>query len=160
MAWIDIPYNKITFDVFTGSTPGATVTVKKPDLLLCRYKALAADTLGLDFRIGKAFFKPTTAAITGITMELSIPPYTSVYFPPLGAPNSFMDQGQSYSNDCIIAIDPGSISHVPGCVAVLNEVSKKIVLLIRNVSGTNLNASTAGVVGFFGQVVFEVEAKG
>ena len=118
---------------------------------MCRYKALGPDTLALDVRVGKAFFKPATAGITGITMELAIPPYNSVFFPPLGAPNPFMDAGQTYSNDCIIAIDPGSISHVPGCIAVLNEASHKIVLLIRNVSGTNLNASTVGVVGFFGQ---------
>jgi hypothetical protein len=160
MAWIDIPYTHITFGVFVGSTAGATVHVAAADLLMCRYKALGPDTLALDVRVGKAFFKPATAAITGITMELAIPPYNSVFFPPLGAPNPFMDAGQTYSNDCIIAIDPGSISHVPGCIAVLNEASHKIVLLIRNVSGTNLNASTVGVVGFFGQITFEVISKG
>jgi hypothetical protein len=39
-------------------------------------------------------------------------------------------------------------------VTVLNETNHKIVLLVRNVSGTNIN--TVGVVGFFGQLTFEV----
>lgn len=156
MAWTDIPINHITFGLFVGSTPAnATVQVAPADLLLCRYKVLGTDTMALDFRIGKAFFHPTNAAVSGITMELTIP-YTSVYFPTLGTPNSFMDAGQTYSNDCVLAIDPGSLLHVPGCIAVLNEQSRKIILLIRNVQGDNINLNQVGVVGAFGQITFEV----
>ena len=155
MAWIDIPISHITFGVFAGSAPGATVSVAPAELKLCRYKAIANDTVVVDFRIGKAFFHPTSAAVSGITMELTVP-FGSVFFPGLGSPNPFMDAGQSYTNDCVIAIDPGSVAHVPGCVAVLNEPSHKVILLIRNVPGSNINASGVGVVGAFGQITFEV----
>ncbi len=158
MAWIDIPLNHIVFGLFAGSTAGATVSVAAADLKLCRYKALSNDTVTIDFRIGKAFFHPANAAVTGITMELSVP-FGSVFFPALGNPNSFMDAGQSYTNDCVIAIDPGSLAHVAGCVAVLNEQNHKVVLLIRNVQGTNINATNVGVVGAFGQIAFEVTHK-
>lgn len=156
MAWTNIPLSDITFGLFTGSTPGATVSVAAADLLLCRYKALSRDTITVDFRIGKAFFKPSNAAVSGITMELKIP-FSSVHFPALGAPSSFNDGGQTYSNDCVIALDPGGIPHVAGCVAVLNENNHKVVLLIRNVPGDNMN--TVGVVGAFGQITFEVARK-
>jgi hypothetical protein len=155
MAWTDVPLNHITFGLFSGSTAGATVSVAAADLKLCRYKALANDTLVVDFRIAKAFFNPTNCGVTGVTMELAIP-YGSVYFVGLGAPSSFVDAGQSYSNDCVICLDPGSLSYVPGCVAVLNEQNHKIVLLIRNVPGTNLNPNNIGVIGAFGQITFEV----
>jgi len=155
MAWTDIPYPAITFGVFVGSAPGTTVNVAPGDLKLCRYKLVAPDTMTIDIRIAKAFFTPAANAVSGITMELAIP-FASVYFPALGAPNPFMDAGQTYSNDCIIAIDPGSIQHVPGCIAVLNEASRRLVLLIRDVNGDNLNASRVGVVGMFGQITFEV----
>jgi hypothetical protein len=158
LAWIDIPINHITFGLFAGSSGGATVTVSPGDLKLFRYKALGNDTVVVDFRIEKAFFKPPNAAVTGITMELNVP-FSSVHFPGLGTPNSFMDAGQSYSNDCVIAIDPGSIQHVPGCVAVLNDQHHKVILLIRNVPGDNLNASNVGVVGAFGQITFETRHK-
>ena len=59
--------------------------------------------------------------------------------------------------DCVIAIDPGSISHVPGCVAVLNDKKHKVILLIRNIPSGNINASSIGVFGFFGQITFEVK---
>jgi hypothetical protein len=156
MAWTNIPLSHIAFGLFSGSTPGATVNVAAADLLLYRYKKLSADTLVVDFRIGKAFFNPSTAAVAGITMELDIP-YSSIHFPALGNPSSFNDGGQSYSNDCVIASDPGGLAHVPGCVAVLNESNHKVVLLVRNVSGTNIN--TVGVVGYFGQITFEVGPK-
>jgi hypothetical protein len=155
MAWIDIPISHITFGLFAGSAAGATVTVAPGDLKLCRYRAIASDTVVVDFRIAKAFFHPTSAAVSGITMELTVP-FGSVFFPGLGSPNPFMDAGQSYTNDCVIAIDPGSIAHVPGCVAVLNDASHKVILLIRNVPGSNLNAGGVGVVGAFGQITFEV----
>ena len=158
MAWIDIPFSHITFGLFVGSSAGATVSVASADLKLCRYKLIDKDTVILDVRIAKAFFKPSNAAVTGITMELSVP-FASVHFPALGVPNAFMDAGQSYSNDCVIAIDPGSIQHVPGCIALLNDPGHKLILLIRNVSGTNLNASTVGVVGAFGQIAFEVKHR-
>ena len=156
MAWTKIPLSLIAFGLFSGSTPGATVNVAAADLLLYRYKKLSADTLVVDFRIGKAFFNPSTAAVAGITMELDIP-YSSIHFPALGNPSSFNDGGQSYSNDCVIASDPGGLAHVPACVAVLNESNHKVVLLVRNVSGTNIN--TVGVVGYFGQITFEVGPK-
>jgi hypothetical protein len=156
MAWIDIPLSQITFGLFTGSSAGATVSVAAADLKLCRYKVLSRDTIIVDFRIGKAFFTPSNAAVAGITMELNIP-FSSIFFPALGVPSSFNDGGQTYSNDCVIAQDPGGIPHVAGCVAVLNESSRKIVLLIRNVPGDNIN--TVGVVGAFGQVTFEVGRK-
>jgi hypothetical protein len=159
MAWIDIPIADITFGLFVGSTAGATVTVAPVDLKLFRYKAISPDTVIIDFRIGKAFFHPVNAAVTGITMELSVP-FGSVFFAGLGSPNSFMDAGQSYTNDCVIAIDPGSFAHVPGCIAVLNEAHHKVVLLIRNIPGTNINASHVGVAGAFGQITFEVTRKG
>ena len=160
MAWTNIPLSDITFGLFAGSSPaGATVSVAATDLLLFRYKELSKDTLIVDFRIGKAFFNPTTAAVSGITMELKIP-FNSIHFSNIGTPDPFMDAGQTYSNDCVIAIDPGSILHVPGCVVVLNENSHKIVLMIRNVPGDNINASNVGVVGAFGQITFEVTPKG
>ncbi|HZT75531.1 MAG TPA: hypothetical protein VFA27_02670 [Vicinamibacterales bacterium] len=159
MAWTDIPISHIAFGVFTGSTPGATVSVAPGDLKLCRYKILAPDTVVIDFRIGKAFFTPPTAAITGITMALAVP-FGAAYFPALGAPNPFMDAGQSYTNDCVIAVDPGSVNHVPAVVAVLNEPSHKVVLLIRNVPGSDINATHVGVVGAFGQITFEIVMKG
>jgi len=158
MAWVDVPIGHITFGLFAGSSPGATVAVAPADLKLCRYKALAPDTAVVDFRVEKAFFTPANAAVTGITMELAVP-FSSVYFPGLGAPNSFMDAGQSFANDCVIAVDPGSIAHVPGCVAVLNEQTHKVVLLIRTVPGDDLNGNHVGVVGFFGQITFEVRHR-
>ena len=159
MAWIDVPFHQISFGLFVDSSPGATVTVAPADLKLFRYKLLSSDTVVIDFRIAKAFFQPTTASVSGITLELSVP-FGSVFFPGLGSPNPFMDAGQSYTNDCVIIIDPGSLQHVTGCVAVLNEPSHKVVLLIRNVQGDNLNASDVGVVGAFGEITFEITPKG
>jgi hypothetical protein len=69
MAWIDIPINHITFGLFVGSSAGATVTVAPADLKLCRYKKIGTDTVVVDFRIAKAFFTPSNAAVTGITMK-------------------------------------------------------------------------------------------
>lgn len=155
MAWVDIPHSHVTFGLFTGSAPGATVSVAAADLPLLRYKLLANDTVVIDFRIGKAFFNPRNASVDGVTMELKVP-FGSVHFPALGAPSSFMDGGQTYSNDCILAIDPGSVQHEPGCVALLNDPHHKVILLIRNVSGSNLNSSGVGVIGAFGQITFEV----
>ena len=40
-------------------------------------------------------------------MKLDIP-FSSVHFPALGSPSSFNDGGQSYSNDCVIALDPAA----------------------------------------------------
>jgi hypothetical protein len=120
---------------------------------------LSHDTLAVDFRIAKIFFNPTTAAVSGITMELNIP-FSGIYLPHIGNPSSFFDGGQTYSNDCVIALDPGSIAHVPGCVVVLNEHNHKIILMVRNVPGDNLNANNPGVVGVFGQIIFEVTRKG
>jgi hypothetical protein len=159
MAWHDLPISHIAFGLFVGSAPGATVTVAPADLKLFRYKVIDHDTVIVDFRIGKAFFHPASAAVTGITMELSVP-FGSVFFPGLGSPNAFMDAGQSYTNDCVLAIDPGSVAHVPGCVAVLNDPSHKVILLIRTVPGDNLNASGVGVVGAFGEIAFEVTHQG
>jgi len=159
MSWIDIPPSHVTFGVFTGSAAGAAVAVAPGDLKFLRYKLLSPDTAVVDFRIGKAFFTPTTAVITGITMELSVP-FTAPYFPTLGAPNFFMDAGQSYSNDCVLVPDPGSPTHTAGFVAVLNESSHKVVLLISSIPGYSVNAAQLGVVGAFGQVTFEVIHKG
>ena len=157
MSWIDIPPSHVTFGVFTGSSAGATVAVAPGDLTFLRYKLISADTVVVDFRIAKAFFTPATAVITGITMELSVP-FTCPYFPVLGAPSYFMDAGQSYSNDCVLVPDPGSPTHKPGYVAVLNE--HKVVLLISSIPGYSVNAGQLGVVGAFGQVTFEVVHKG
>ena len=159
MAWIDIPPSHVTFGVFVGSAAGATVAVAAGDLKFLRYKLIGHDTVVVDFRINKAFFTPPTSVITGITMELSVP-FTCPYFPTLGAPNFFMDAGQSYSNDCVLVPDPGSPTHKPGYVAVLNESTHKVVLLISSIPGYNVNASNLGVVGAFGQVTFEVVHKG
>jgi hypothetical protein len=159
MAWLDIPINHITFRLFEPSPANATVTVAPADLLLFRYKLSGTDTVTLDFRIKKAFFQPTSAVASGITMELSVP-FGSVYFLAIGNPSSFFDTGQTYTNDCVIALDPGSVAHVPGCVAVLNEQTHKVILLIRNVPGNNINANNVGVIGAFGQITFEVTAKG
>jgi hypothetical protein len=158
MAWVDIPINHITFGLFEPSSPTATVSVAPQDLLLFRYKLLEKDTVVVDFRINKAFLKPTTAGASGITMELSVP-FGSVYFPAIGNPGAFFDKGQTYSNDCVIAQDPGSFAHVPGCVAVLNEHTHKVVLLIRTVPGADINANHIGVLGFFGQITFEITHK-
>ncbi len=159
MSWIDIPPGHVTFGVFTGSSAGATVAVAPADLKFLRYKLIAPDTVVIDVRIGKAFFTPPTAVITGITMELSVP-FTCPYFPALGAPNVFMDAGQSYSNDCVLVPDPGSPTHTPGFIAVLNESTHRVVLLISSIPGYNVNASHLGVVGAFGQVTFEMMHKG
>jgi hypothetical protein len=158
MSWIDIPRSHVTFGVFTGSSAGATVAVAPGDLTFLRYKLISADTVVVDFRIAKAFFTPATAVITGITMELSVP-FTCPYFPALGVPNYFMDAGQSYSNDCVLVPDPGSPTHKPGYVALLNESTHKVVLLISSIPGYSVNASQLGVVGAFGQVTFEVVHK-
>jgi hypothetical protein len=144
--------------VIPGSAAGATVAVAPGDLTFLRYKLISADTAVVDFRIAKAFFTPKTAVITGITMELKVP-FTCPYFPALGAPNYFMDGGQSYSNDCVLVPDPGSPTHKPGYVAVLNESTHKVVLLISSVPGYSVNADQYGVVGAFGQVTFEVVHK-
>jgi hypothetical protein len=159
MSWIDIPPSHVTFGVFAGSSAGATVAVASGDLTFLRYKLISADTVVVDFRIAKAFFTPATAVITGITMELSVP-FTCPYFPALGTPSYFMDAGQIYSNDCVLVPDPGSPTHKPGYVAVLNESTHKVVLLISSIPGYSVNASQLGVVGAFGQVTFEVMHKG
>jgi hypothetical protein len=159
MAWIDIPPSRVTFGVFVGSAGGASVAVAAGDLKFLRYKLVGTDTVVVDFRIDKAFFTPSTAVITGITMELAVP-FTCPYFPALGAPNFFMDAGQSYANDCVLVPDPGSPTHKPGYVAVLNESTHKVVLLISSIPGYSVNAANLGVVGAFGQVTFEVRRKG
>jgi hypothetical protein len=159
MSWIDIPPSHVTFGVFTGSAAGAAVAVAPGDLTFLRYKLISADTVVVDFRIGKAFFTPATAVITGVTMELKVP-FTAPYFPTLGAPNFFMDAGQSYSNDCVLVPDPGSPTHNPGYVALLNESTHKVVLLISSIPGYSVNASKTGVTGAFGQLTFEVVHKG
>jgi hypothetical protein len=71
-----------------------------------------------------------------------------------------MDGGQSYSNDCVLVPDPGSPTHTPGYVAVLNESSHKVLLLISSIPGYTVNGSQFGVCGAFGQVTFEVFHKG
>lgn len=159
MAWVDIPISHIKFALFEPSPAGATVTVAPGDLLLFRYKLLATDTVTVDFRIAKAFFKPANAAASGITMELSVP-FGSVYVPAIGNPSSFNDAGQTYTNDCVIAVDPGGVAHVPGCVAVLNEKTHKVILLVRTVPGDNINANNVGVKGAFGQMTFEITPQG
>jgi hypothetical protein len=159
MAWVDIPISHINFALFEPSPAGATVAVAPVDLLLCRYKLVAPDTVVIDFRVGKAFFTPRAAGASGITMELKVP-FGSVHFPAIGTPSSFNDAGQTYSNDCVIAQDPGSFAHDPGCVTVLNEPSHKVILLIRTVPGENINLNKVGVKGFFGQITFEVIHKG
>jgi hypothetical protein len=156
MAWVDLPISHITFGLFEPSPATATVTVDPADLLLFRYKRLDKDTVVVDFRIKKAFFHPTTTVASGITMELSVP-FGSVYFPAIGSPSSFFDTGQTYTNDCVIAVDPGGVAHVPAVVAVLNESTHKVMLLIRTVPGSNIN--TVGVIGFFGQITFETTPK-
>ena len=159
MSWIDIPATHVTFGVFVGSSAGATVAVAPGDLKFLRYKLIGDDTVVVDFRILKAFFTPATAVITGITAELKVP-FTCPYFATLGAPNFFMDAGQSYSNDCVLVPDPGSPTHKPGYVAVLNESTHKVVLLISSIPGYSVNSAGLGVVGAFGQVTFEVKHKG
>jgi hypothetical protein len=159
MAWVDIPISHINFALFEPSPAGATVAVAPGDLLLYRYKLVAPDTVVIDFRVGKAFFTPKAASASGITMELNVP-FGSVYFPAIGAPSSFNDGGQTYSNDCVIAQDPGGVDHDPGCVTVLNEPSHKVILLIRTVPGMNINSNNVGVKGFFGQITFEVTHRG
>jgi hypothetical protein len=95
MAWTDVPLGDITFRLFVGSSPStATVSIAAADLLLFRYKELSKDTITVDFRIAKAFFHPTNASVSGITMELNIP-FGSVYFPHLGSPDTFADAGQT-----------------------------------------------------------------
>ena len=159
MAWTDIPLSHISFGLFEANPASATVSVAASDLLLFRYKELSKDTLIVDFKISKIFFNPRNTVASGITMELKIP-YGSIHFPSVGSPSSFFDTGQTYSNDCVIAIDPGSISHVPGCVVVLNEVSHKIVLMVRDIPNGNMNSSNIGVFGTFGQITFEVTSRG
>jgi hypothetical protein len=45
-------------------------------------------------------------------------------------------------------------------VAVLNDKKHKVILLIRNIPSGDINASNIGVFGFFGQITFEITAKG
>jgi hypothetical protein len=92
-------------------------------------------------------------------MELTVP-FASVYVPAIGVPSTFNDGGQTYSNDCILAPDPGGVVHEPGCVVLLNEQSRKVVLMVRNVNGSNINLQNYGVIGFFGQITFEIARKG
>lgn len=158
MAWTDIPLSHISFGLFEANPGSAAVSVAASDLLLFRYKELSHDTLIVDFKISKIFLNPRNAAASGITMELNIP-YRSVHFPAIGNPGSFFDTGQTYSNDCVIAIDPGSINHIPGCVVVLNEPTHKIVLMVREIPNGNLNSSNIGVFGVFGQITFEVAPR-
>jgi hypothetical protein len=158
MAWTSIALSHITFGLFEANPASATVSVAAEDLLLFRYKALSRDTLIVDFKISKIFFNPRNTVASGITMELKIP-YRSIHFPSIGSPSSTFDSGQTYSNDCVIAIDPGSVSHVPGCVVVLNDVSHKIVLMVRDIPNGNMNSSNIGVFGTFGQITFEVRSK-
>ena len=73
---------------------------------------------------------------------------------------ALFERGQTYTNDCVIAQDPGGVAHVPGCVAVLNEKTHKVILLIRTVPGDNINANNVGVKGAFGQITFEITSKG
>jgi hypothetical protein len=159
MAWTDIPLSHITFGLFEPNPPSATVSVAASDLLMFRYKELSKDTLTVDFRISKIFFDPRNTVASGITMELNIP-FGSIHFPNIGSPSSFFDAGQTYSNDCVIAVDPGSVTHVPGCVVVLNEISHKIVLMVRNIPSGNINSSNIGVFGTYGQITFEVTSRG
>jgi hypothetical protein len=159
MAWTDIPLSHITFGLFEANPASATVSVAASDLLLFRYKELSKDTLVVDFKISKIFLNPRNTVASGITMELKIP-YSSIHFPGIGSPSSFFDAGQTYSNDCVIAIDPGSLNHVAGCVVVLNEASHKIVLMVRDIPNGNMNSSNIGVFGTFGQITFEVTSRG
>ncbi len=159
MAWQDIPINHIKFGYFEPNPATATISVAPGDLVMCRYKLIGTDTVILDFRVGKAFFKPANVVASGITMELTVP-FSSAYFPSIGTPSSFNDGGQTYSNDCVLALDPGGVAHAPGVVAVLNESTHKVVLLIRTVPGSSINTNNLGVIGFFGQIAFEVTAKG
>jgi hypothetical protein len=158
MAWVNLPVTNITFGLFEANPATATVSVAPSDLALFRYKILGTDTVVVDFRIRKAFFNPTTVVASGVTMALKVP-FAGVYVPPIGSPSSFNDGGQTYSNDCVLALDPGGVAHAPGCVAVLNEPTHTVVLLVRNVPGDNINASHLGVIGFFGQVTFEIAKK-
>lgn len=157
MSWTDIPASHVTFGVFDSSSAGATVAVAPGDLKFLRYQLVAPNTAVIDFRIGKAFFTPKTATITGITMELTVP-FTAPYFSVLGSPGFFMDGGQSYSNSCVLVPDPGSPQHTSGFVALLNESSHKVVLLI-SALGYNINPQSFGVVGAFGQLTFETGGK-
>ncbi len=159
MAWVDVPLKDIQFGLFAANPATATVSVAAADLQLFRYKLLGNDTVVVDFWIGKAFLNPTSAATSGITMALSVP-FQSVYVPAIGQLSTFMDGGQTYTNDCVIALDPGSVNHIPGCVAVVNEQSHKVVLLVRTIRGDNINANNPGVLGFFGQITFEIVHKG
>jgi hypothetical protein len=159
MAWVDVPHNHIHFGLFAANPATASVSVAAADLLLFRYKILSADTVVIDFKIGKAFLTPTSAATSGITMELKVP-FESVYVPAAGSLSMFMDGGQTFSNDCVIAFDPGSVAHQAGCVTVVNEPNHKVVLLVRTVRGDNINANNPGVLGFFGQITFEIVHKG
>jgi hypothetical protein len=158
MSWIDIPASHVTFGVFSDSSVGAAVAVAPADLKFLRYKLLTPDTVVIDFRISKAFFTPTTATITGITMELTVP-FTAPYFASLGNPTIFMDGGQIYSNSCVLVPDPGSPQHTAGYVALLNESTHKVVLLV-SALGYNINPQHLGVVGAFGQLTFELGRKG
>lgn len=159
MAWIDLPTGKIKFGFFAANPATATVSVAPSDLLLFRYKILGTDTVVVDFKVSKAFFKPANVVASGVTMELTVP-FASVYFPAIGVPSTFNDGGQTYSNDCIIAPDPGGVVHEPGCVVVLNEQTRKVILMVRNVNGSNINGQNFGVMGFFGQITFEIARKG
>jgi hypothetical protein len=60
----------------------------------------------------------------------------------------------------VLVPDPGSPTHTPGYVALLNESTHKVVLLISSIPGYSVNAYQYGVVGAFGQLTFEVANKG
>ena len=159
MSWIDIPPSHVTFGVFTGSSARSTVAVAAGDLTFLRYKLISPDTAVVDFRIAKAFFNPTTAVITGITMELKVP-FTSPVFSSARRPELLHGRRTELFNDCVLVPDPGSPTHKPGYVAVLNESTHKVVLLISSIPGYSVNAAQLGVVGAFGQLTFEVVHKG
>ena len=158
MSWIDIPHSHVTFGVFAGSSAGASVAVAPADLSFLRYKLLDGDTVVIDFRIAKAFFTPTAATITGLTMQLKVP-FAAPYFPALGSPSNFMDHGQSYTNACVLVPDPGSPHHTAGYVTLLNDPAHHVTLMISSVPGYSVNAGGLGVVGAFGQLTMEAITK-
>ena len=122
----------MTFGVFTGSAAGATVAVAPADLTFLRYKLISADTVVVDFA------SPRRSSLDdsrhhGITLELKVPLPVPIF--QRSAPELLHGRRQSYSNDCVLVPDR-VVTCKPGYVAVLNESTHKVVLLISSIPAT------------------------
>ena len=147
MAWQNIPINHINFGplrTLTGRCDG-----------YCRPRGSAACSLQRfpgrtpspsTFGSRRRFSSRRTSAPQGSRWSCRFPLAAST-FRSIGNPSSFFDAGQTYSNDCVLALDPGSCRACAGLRDAAERELYKVVLLIRNIPGNNINANNIGVLG-------------